>query len=149
MIDVQSWNSPVDAAGTGCCRHRSYPAEVRLIGWRIGPGAFGEGGPQLCDLAGEVQVSPRYLHERQGPCVRGKRGPGPFVMSAPGAEPPEAPRCGGCADGVGLTSTASPTQDHQQRKSFVASTHLPPRGCCLVTKWLFEQVATAIRTGRF
>jgi hypothetical protein len=28
--------------------------------------------------------------------VRGKRGPGPLVISAPGAEPPEAPRCGGC-----------------------------------------------------
>jgi hypothetical protein len=37
------------------------------------------------------------LHESKATCVRGKREPGRLVMSAPGAEPPETPRCGGRA----------------------------------------------------
>src|SRR4051794_17490140 len=48
----------------------------------------------------QVRVSERtwgfnspHPHRVQGASARGKRGPGPSVMSAQGAEPPETPRC--------------------------------------------------------
>jgi len=44
---------------------------------------------------------PSIAHEYLGASCPRKRGPGALVISAPGAEPPEAPRCGGCARWVG------------------------------------------------
>jgi hypothetical protein len=46
-----------------------------------------------------------HPHESPGPLVRRKREPGGLVISAPGAEPPEAPRCDGCAECIGTAST--------------------------------------------
>ena len=62
MIDVWSRNSPVDGVRLVVVAIRSHPAEVRLIGRRIGPGELGEGGPQSCDLVREVQVRRQQLH---------------------------------------------------------------------------------------
>jgi hypothetical protein len=52
-------------------------AEVGLVGWRIGPGELGEGGPQRCDLVGEVQVRGQYLHPKYALTCR-DAGPGLF-----------------------------------------------------------------------
>ena len=57
----------------------------------------------------QVRVSERtwgfnspHPHESLVPPVRRKREPEALVISAPGAEPPETPRCGGCAEWLRL-----------------------------------------------
>ncbi|MDT4994364.1 MAG: hypothetical protein QOH97_4256 [Actinoplanes sp.] len=53
----------------------------------------GERSAHTGEVTGSIPVSPT---SSERPRSAGKRGPGALVISAQWAEPPEAPRCGGC-----------------------------------------------------